>query len=51
MIRAGDQVLLILNPGLEDQITPRFAPVEAEPSVQPRSVCGSMADRRASTTC
>jgi trk system potassium uptake protein TrkA len=33
MIRAGDQVLLILNPGLEDQITPRFAPAEAEPSV------------------
>ncbi|MHB1834103.1 MAG: potassium channel family protein [Solirubrobacteraceae bacterium] len=26
VIRAGDQVLLILNPGLEGQITPRFAP-------------------------
>ncbi len=34
VIRAGDQVLLILNPGLEDEITPRFAPVEAEPSVR-----------------
>jgi trk system potassium uptake protein TrkA len=26
IINAGDQVLLILDPGLEDQITPRFAP-------------------------
>jgi trk system potassium uptake protein TrkA len=26
VINAGDQVLLILDPGLEDQITPRFAP-------------------------
>ena len=34
MIRAGDQVLLILNPGLEDEITPRFAPVETESSVR-----------------
>ncbi|HLI59779.1 MAG TPA: TrkA family potassium uptake protein [Solirubrobacteraceae bacterium] len=33
-IRAGDQVLLILNPGLEEQITPRFAPAETEQSVQ-----------------
>ena len=34
VIRAGDQVLLILNPGLEDEITPRFAPAAVEPSVQ-----------------
>jgi trk system potassium uptake protein len=34
VIRAGDQVLLILNPGLESQITPQFAPAEVEPSVQ-----------------
>jgi hypothetical protein len=26
MIQAGDQVLLILDPGLEGDITPRFAP-------------------------
>jgi trk system potassium uptake protein TrkA len=26
VIEAGDQVLLILDPGLEEQITPRFAP-------------------------
>ncbi len=26
MIEAGDQVLLILDPGLEAQITPQFAP-------------------------
>ena len=32
VIHAGDQVLLILDPGLEDAITPRFAAVE--PSVQ-----------------
>ncbi len=32
VIRAGDQVLLILNPGLENQITPQFAPAEAETS-------------------
>jgi trk/ktr system potassium uptake protein len=29
MIRAGDQVLLILDPGLEDDITPHFAPAPA----------------------
>jgi trk system potassium uptake protein TrkA len=34
VIRAGDQVLLILNPGLENEITPRFAPAEEEPSVR-----------------
>jgi trk system potassium uptake protein TrkA len=34
VIHAGDQVLLILNPGLENQITPRFAPAEVEPSVR-----------------
>jgi trk system potassium uptake protein len=34
VIRAGDQVLLILNPGLESQITPQFAPAEVEPPVQ-----------------
>ena len=27
VIKAGDQVLLILDPGLEGDITPRFAPV------------------------
>ena len=26
VIQAGDQVLLILDPGLESQITPQFAP-------------------------
>jgi trk system potassium uptake protein TrkA len=26
VIRPGDQVLLILDPGLESQITPQFAP-------------------------
>ncbi len=26
VIKAGDQVLLILDPGLESQITPQFAP-------------------------
>ncbi len=26
MIEAGDQVLLILDPGLEGDITPQFAP-------------------------
>jgi trk system potassium uptake protein TrkA len=26
VIEAGDQVLLILDPGLEGQITPQFAP-------------------------
>jgi trk system potassium uptake protein TrkA len=34
VIHGGDQVLLILNPGLEDQITPRFAPAETEQSVR-----------------
>jgi trk system potassium uptake protein TrkA len=34
VIRAGDQVLLILNPGLENQITPQFAPAQVEPSVE-----------------
>jgi trk system potassium uptake protein len=34
VIRAGDQVLLILNPGLENEITPTFAPAEVEPSVR-----------------
>jgi trk system potassium uptake protein TrkA len=29
VIRAGDQVLLILDPGLENDITPRFAHVGA----------------------
>jgi trk system potassium uptake protein TrkA len=29
VIEAGDQVLLILDPGLESQITPQFAPREA----------------------
>jgi trk system potassium uptake protein TrkA len=31
-IRAGDQVLLILDPGLEGEITPRFAAVGVEES-------------------
>jgi trk system potassium uptake protein TrkA len=34
VIQAGDQVLLILDPGLEDEITPRFAASGVEPSVQ-----------------
>jgi trk system potassium uptake protein TrkA len=29
VIEAGDQVLLILDPGLEGEITPRFAAVGA----------------------
>jgi trk system potassium uptake protein TrkA len=33
VIHAGDQVLLILDPGLEDEITPRFAANGAGPSV------------------
>ena len=33
-IRAGDQVLLILDPGLEREITPRFAAVGAEESAE-----------------
>jgi trk system potassium uptake protein TrkA len=33
-IQTGDQVLLILDPGLEDEITPRFAPSGVEQSVQ-----------------
>ncbi len=33
VIQAGDQVLLILDPGLEDEITPRFAPSSVEQSV------------------
>jgi trk system potassium uptake protein TrkA len=32
VIHAGDQVLLILDPGLEGDITPRFAPSESEVS-------------------
>jgi trk system potassium uptake protein TrkA len=32
VIEAGDQVLLILDPGLESEITPRFAPNGAGPS-------------------
>jgi trk system potassium uptake protein TrkA len=32
VIEAGDQVLLILDPGLESQITPQFAPNGAAPS-------------------
>jgi trk system potassium uptake protein TrkA len=32
VIEAGDQVLLILDPGLEAQITPQFAPNGASPS-------------------
>jgi trk system potassium uptake protein TrkA len=31
VIEAGDQVLLILDPGLESQITPQFAPNGAGP--------------------
>jgi trk system potassium uptake protein TrkA len=31
-INAGDQVLLILDPGLESEITPQFAPNGASPS-------------------
>ena len=31
MIEAGDQVLLILDPGLESSITPQFAPDGAGP--------------------
>jgi trk system potassium uptake protein TrkA len=31
LIEAGDQVLLILDPGLESQITPQFAPDGAGP--------------------
>jgi trk system potassium uptake protein len=34
VIESGDQVLLILDPGLEDQITPRFAPSSAGQSVK-----------------
>jgi trk/ktr system potassium uptake protein len=30
IIQAGDQVLLILDPGLEGEITPRFAPAGSE---------------------
>ena len=30
VIQAGDQVLLILDPGLEGEITPRFAPAGSE---------------------
>jgi trk system potassium uptake protein len=30
VIEAGDQVMLILDPGLEADVTPRFAPVGAE---------------------
>ncbi len=30
VIEAGDQVMLILDPGLEADITPRFAPNGAE---------------------
>ena len=33
VIEAGDQVLLILDPGLENEITPRFAPAGVEESV------------------
>ena len=32
MIEAGDQVLLILDPGLEQAITPQFAPNGASPN-------------------
>src|SRR5436305_8722139 len=32
VIEPGDQVLLILDPGLESQITPQFAPNGADPS-------------------
>ena len=31
VIEAGDQVLLILDPGLEAEITPQFAPDGARP--------------------
>jgi trk system potassium uptake protein TrkA len=31
IIHAGDQVLLILDPGLEAEITPQFAPNGASP--------------------
>ena len=31
VIQPGDQVLLILDPGLESQITPQFAPNGASP--------------------
>jgi trk system potassium uptake protein TrkA len=31
-IQAGDQVLLILDPGLESEITPLFAPAPARAS-------------------
>ena len=34
VIHAGDQVLLILDPGLEGEITPRFAATGVEESVQ-----------------
>ena len=34
IIRAGDQVLLILDPGLEGEITPRFAPTGSEVSAR-----------------
>ena len=36
VIQAGDQVLLILDPGLEGEITPRFAPDGSEAAVGPR---------------
>ena len=32
VIEAGDQVLLILDPGLEAEITPQFAPNGASPA-------------------
>jgi trk system potassium uptake protein TrkA len=32
VIEAGDQVLLILDPGLESQITPQFTPDGASPT-------------------
>jgi trk system potassium uptake protein TrkA len=32
VIQPGDQVLLILDPGLESEITPQFAPNGARPS-------------------
>ncbi len=32
LIEAGDQVLLILDPGLEAEITPQFAPAPARAS-------------------
>jgi trk system potassium uptake protein TrkA len=34
IIQAGDQVLLILDPGLEGEITPRFAPEGQELSAR-----------------